>query len=339
MWIDALVVFIGTAMTLYFVLGGADYGAGILELFPAKAYRTRQKNIINHALGPVWEANHMWLVIVVVILFVGFPDIFNQVMISLHWPMVALLFGIVTRGAMFAFRHYDAVEGRRSQFLYTSLFSLSSLWTSLWIGIIGTSLFRGRLQLESQNVWLNYIYPWWGLLPLGVGFFVATMFTFLASIYLIGETHDAQMQAFFKRRARYLNAGLYVVGMLVFYLSQEENSVFLAHFFEHPVALSCFFIAFVFCALLWLFGVNSPMLLARILAAGQTTAILFGWYVLHLPAAFVRSDGPVYFANTGAPLPVLKQLLMALLIGSLLIFPSLFFLLAVFKQKKSRRPV
>ena len=76
----------------------------------------------------------MWLILIVVILFVGFPTIFTTLMVSLHMPMLALLAGIVVRGTAFTFRHYDAVQEPKSQGVYTVLFSVSSLWTSVWFG-------------------------------------------------------------------------------------------------------------------------------------------------------------------------------------------------------------
>ena len=108
--IDVLVFFIGASLLLYVVLGGSDFGAGIIELLPAGRLRDAQKRVINRAMGPVWEANHMWLILIVVILFMGFPTIFTTLMVALHVPMLALLVGIVVRGTAFTFRHYDAVQ-------------------------------------------------------------------------------------------------------------------------------------------------------------------------------------------------------------------------------------
>ena len=120
--IYVLLFFVGASIVLYVVLGGADYGAGILELLPSKGNRAAQKKLINSAMGPVWEANHMWLVIVVVILFMGFPKAFQNIMVSLHLPMVALLLGIVIRGSTFTFRHYDAKQTGKSQKFYSAAF-------------------------------------------------------------------------------------------------------------------------------------------------------------------------------------------------------------------------
>lgn len=150
--IDVLVFFIGASLWLYVLLGGSDYGAGILELLPAGGRREAQKHVINEAMGPVWEANHIWLILVIVVLFVGFPTIFTTLMVALHIPMLALLVGIVVRGTAFTFRHYDAIQAPGSQRVYTLLFGVSSLWAALWLGIIVASLNRGLIVARVGGV-------------------------------------------------------------------------------------------------------------------------------------------------------------------------------------------
>ena len=144
--IELLIGFIGASLLLYVLLGGSDYGAGILELLPAGRHREAQTKVINEAMGPVWEANHMWLILIVVILFMGFPGIFTTLMVALHLPMLGLLVGVVVRGTTFTFRHYDPIQTGPSQRTYTWLFGLSSLWTALWLGIIAASLNRGIID-------------------------------------------------------------------------------------------------------------------------------------------------------------------------------------------------
>src|SRR5690606_24369335 len=109
-------------------------------------------------------------------------------MTALHLPMLALLVGIVVRGTAFTFRHYDAIQEPKTQRAYTWLFGISSLWTSLWLGIIVASLTRGIIDPDTRDPWAAYVAPWWGAYPLAVGFFVACIFLFLACVYLIGET-------------------------------------------------------------------------------------------------------------------------------------------------------
>ncbi len=331
--IYVLLFFIGASLLLYVVLGGADYGAGILELLHSGKFREKQKHLINRAMGPVWEANHMWLIIVVVILFMGFPKVFLTLMTSLHIPMVALLMGIVIRGAVFTFRHYDPIQEPHSQKLYTTLFGLSSLWTSLWLGIIAGSIFHGDINSTSTNFIEAYILPWLGAFQLAMGLFVVSIFSYLASIYLIGETEDPAMKRYFLRRALTLNVCVILNGALVFLASYLEQGNLVGRFFENPLALICLVSATLFFLALWSVAKSKRIYLLRVLAAGQISFILFGWYSIYAPNALLDKAGSLTFFTAAAPESTLRQLTLALVVGSVFIFPSLFYLLKIFKWK------
>lgn len=332
---DILIFFIGASLLLYVVLGGSDYGAGILELLPAGGLRERQKQVVNEAMGPVWEANHMWLILVVVILFMGFPPVFATLMTSLHLPMLALLVGIVVRGAAFTFRHYDAVQEPRSQRIYTRLFGLSSLWTAFWLGVIVTSLHRGIIDTDTRDFWAAYVAPWWGPYPWATGFFVACIFLFLACVYLIGETDDAELRRRFARHAAAANVLVVVAGALVFAASSGEREGLLAQFLRRPAALGAMGLATLLFVALWAFINRRRPWLTRVVAAGQVSLILAGWCLLYAPNAMETTRGPVSFYETAAPEATLRQLVIALLVGSAFIFPALFFLMKVFKTRPS----
>lgn len=331
--IETLIGFIGASLWLYIVLGGIDYGAGILELLPAGTLREPQKQVINQAMGPVWEANHMWLILIVVILFMGFPLIFTTLMISLHLPMLALLLGIVIRGAVFTFRHYDAIQAPTSQRVYTLLFGSSSLWTAFWLGIIAASLNRGAIDLETRDPWQAYIAPWWGLYPVAVGFFIVSIFVFLAAVYLIGETEDQALRQHFTHRAILLNVGVVLAGGGVFLSSLGERQSLVSSFVKHPGTLAVMGVATALFVALWVFIRAGRIRLTRIVASGQVTLILLGWVLLFAPNAVLTQQKPLSFYDTAAPAATLWQLVLALLIGSLFIFPSLFYLFRVFKMK------
>jgi cytochrome bd ubiquinol oxidase subunit II len=334
MMIDILVFFIGASLLLYVLLGGSDYGAGILELLPGDGLREKQKHVINDAMGPVWEANHMWLILIVVILFMGFPTIFTTLMVSLHIPMLALLAGIVVRGTAFTFRHYDAVQEPKSQRVYTVLFSVSSLWTAVWLGIIVASLNRGIIDPAARDVWTAYVAPWWGLYPLSVGMFVACIFVFLACVYLIDETTDEALAKRFRGHAAVFNCLVIAAGATVFVTSLGERESLPVTFFKNPWTLGVMGVASLLFVALWFFITSHRVWLTRVVAAGQVSLILLGWWLLYAPNAMVTATGSLNFYQVAAPDATLRQLVWALLIGSCFIFPSLIFLLRVFKLKR-----
>jgi cytochrome d ubiquinol oxidase subunit II len=334
--IDLIVGFIGASLLLYVLLGGSDFGAGILELLPVGRLREAQKEVVNRAMGPVWEANHMWLVLVVVILFMGFPAIFTTLMIALHVPMLALLAGIVVRGAAFTFRHYDAVREVRTQRIYTWLFGLSSLWSALWLGIIAASLNRGIIDPAARGIWAAWYAPWWGLYPLAVGVFVACIYFFLASIFLVGETEVPELKRRFLRLAAWGNGLVVLAGGLVFAASLGERKNLPAAFLQAPMNLTVVVLATLLFVVLWFFVAKRRTMVVRIVASGQVALILLGWYVLYAPNALNTAQGPLSFYDTAAPPATLRQLVLALLVGSAFIFPSLFYLFRVFKLTDGR---
>ena len=332
--IEILLFFIGASLLLYVIFGGADYGAGILELFPADPeLKEQRKNLINHAMGPVWEANHIWLILVVVILFMAFPFIFTTLMTTLHLPMVFLLLGIVVRGTAFTFRHYDAVQEERSQKIYTWLFSFSSLWTAFWLGVIVASLNRGLIDPEVLDFKKAYIDPWWGLHPFVTGLFVVFIFAFLASIYLVGESQQPGLRRYFLSKGILFNILTVLTGGLVFATASLENLTWPLAFFQNIWTLLCLAGASFLFVILWSLVRRSQVFWLRVTAAGQVSLILLGWYILHAPDVMQTQQGPISFYETAAPPATLWQLVLALLVGSLFIFPSLIYLLKIFKSK------
>src|SRR3954466_6248314 len=96
------------ALVIYVLMGGADFGGGVWDLLAAGPRRREQRALIEKALGPIWEANHVWLILVVVLLFAAFPPAFAAISIALHIPLTLFLVGVVFRGSAFTFRSYDA---------------------------------------------------------------------------------------------------------------------------------------------------------------------------------------------------------------------------------------
>src|SRR3954463_6396654 len=144
--LTVVILFLCFAILLYFLLGGADFGAGIIELFTSDGNKHRTRKTMYQAIGPIWEANHMWLIITVVILFVGFPDIYSEMCTYLHIPLLILLLGIIARGTAFTFRNYDAIKDENTQNLYNHMFVYSSFVTPLFLGIIAGSALSGQID-------------------------------------------------------------------------------------------------------------------------------------------------------------------------------------------------
>ncbi|MDX1721169.1 MAG: cytochrome d ubiquinol oxidase subunit II, partial [Salegentibacter mishustinae] len=137
------------SLLLYVLLGGADFGAGIVELFSSAKNKEHTRDTIYRVMGPIWEANHIWLIIMLVILWVAFPAYFNIIIIYLHIPLTLVLLGITLRGVAFVFRHYDAVVDK-SQFWYNWLFRIGSFVTPVFLGMSFGALIGGKIIITED---------------------------------------------------------------------------------------------------------------------------------------------------------------------------------------------
>ena len=137
------------ALTAYVLLGGADFGGGIWDLLADGPRKTRQRELIAHAIGPVWEANHVWLILAIVLLFTCFPRAFSRIAIALHVPLTLMLIGIVLRGSAFVFRQYGGLTR------WGTVFAVSSAATPFFLGVTLGAMTAGQ--------------AWWEPFPIAVG--------------------------------------------------------------------------------------------------------------------------------------------------------------------------
>ena len=134
------------ALVVYALSGGADYGGGMWDLLASGPRAPRQRAAIEHAIGPIWEANHVWLILVIVVLFTAFPEAFAVIMTALHIPMTAVLLGIVLRGSTFVFRKYDVQDGAVHR-RWSTLFGASSVFTPFVLGLCLGALASGEIRV------------------------------------------------------------------------------------------------------------------------------------------------------------------------------------------------
>src|SRR5262247_2993236 len=152
------------SLTLYALLGGADCGGGVWDLFASGPRMRAQRELIAEAIGPVWEANHVWLILVVVLLFTAFPPAFAAIATALHIPLTLMLIGIVLRGSAFTFRSYDRREDN-VQRRWGHVFAVASLITPILLGIIVGAIASGNIQVRGGVVTTGFIHSWLAPFP------------------------------------------------------------------------------------------------------------------------------------------------------------------------------
>jgi cytochrome bd ubiquinol oxidase subunit II len=332
--LTVVILFLFFAILLYFLLGGADFGAGIIELFTSDPNKNRTRRTMYQAIGPIWEANHMWLIIAVVILFVGFPRIYTQMSIYLHIPILIMLMGIIARGTAFTFRAYDAIKGERTQYLYNHIFVYSSFITPLFLGIIAGSAISGHIDTKATSFMDAYVYSWFNLFSVAVGLFTVALCGFLAAIYLIGESTEEIDVKRFILKAKVLNILAFVFGGLVFLAAEIENIHLASWIFGNPISLIAVIAASISLVLLWLTINKGKRLIARAFAAFQVSMILLSVGYRHYPNFIMIKGGQnMSLLTEHATEKTIDTLGTALLAGSLLILPSLFYLYYSFKDR------
>ncbi len=286
------------------------------------------------AIGPVWEANHMWLIIAIVILFVGFPHIYTTMSVYLHIPLLIMLIGIIARGTAFVFRHYDAVKDDM-QWLYNRIFRYSSFITALFLGIIAGSLISGHIDSEANDFVSAYIFSWLNWFSIAVGFFTVSLCGFLAAIYLIGETTDEHDKRRFIRKAEFMNIAAVIFGAMVFIAAELDNIPLIDWVFKNAVGLTAIILASLSLILLWYLLIKGKTKVLRILAGFQVTMILLAISYAHFPNFIQLKNGnAISLFETVGPEKTIYSLGLALLLGSILILPFLGYLFYKFQKKE-----
>lgn len=317
------------SLVLYALLGGADYGGGVWDLFAFGRRAREQRELIAHAIGPVWEANHVWLILVLVILFTAFPPAFAVIATALHIPITLLLIGIVLRGTAFTFRTYD-VQRDEVQRRWSLIFSIASIITPILLGIILGAIASGNIRVENGVVTSGFVRPWLAPFPLAVGFFALALFAFIAAVYLTVEAEQGKLQEDFRLRALLSGVAVGLLALTVFLLAGTGAPTVRAGISRTSWALALHILTAVFAIgafyMLWTRRYRA----ARVCAAGQATLILLGWAFAQFPY-LVEPD--ISITSAAAPQITLRLLFGALIAGAILLFPSYYYLFRIFKTE------
>ncbi|MGH7258851.1 MAG: cytochrome d ubiquinol oxidase subunit II [Nitrospiraceae bacterium] len=328
------------SLIFYVLTAGADFGAGVWTLFAAGERSRRQHQaLIDRAIAPIWEANHVWLILVVTILFAAFPKAFALISTTLHIPLTLMLVGIVLRGSAFAFRTHD-VEAHRNQndpaqVFWMRVFGGSSVLTPLMLGLTIGTIAAGHLSMKPQSFYGSYVQPWLGPFPMTVGVFALVLFMYLAVVYLLLETSDATLQEDLRRRSLVTWLVVTVVGLVVFIASKRgapEIYDGLVHAIAGQLTLLATFAASLASGISLL---RRWYAAARVCTAFQVILILLGWAWSQYPYLVVPD---LTVSDAAAPAPILELLLWSLVIGALLLFPSLYYLYRIFKAHTFTTP-
>ncbi len=313
----------------YAVLGGADFGAGLLDLFAVGPLAQRQHRLINHALGPVWEANHVWLIFLLVGLFNIFPSAFAILTTALFLPLGIVLIGIVLRGAAFIFRIYALESTSRIARVWSYIFNVTSVVTPFFLGASAAAVASGRIRVYRGIVQPDLGVSWTTPFALTIGAMAVALCTTLAAIYLAVEARvdkDVTLAETYRWRAIIAGALTAVLGTLGLALAPSEAPLLWQGMLMRaiPVVIATMVIGLAAAVAVF----TRHYRLARILVIVEAAFLLGSWGLSQLPY-IIPPD--VTISNSANDPNVILTVLIATACGMLILLPSLYYLFAVFK--------
>ncbi len=316
------------ALTAYAVLAGADFGGGVWDLFASGPRANEQRGAVAEAMGPVWEANHVWLIFMITGLFTAFPVTFGVLALALYIPFTIAMVGIVLRGASFAFRAHGAdAVGPTSP--WGVIFGVASVVTPFFLGTAAAAVASGSIHAPGGRLASGYLDGWTTPLAIVIGLFALSICAYLAATYLMVENEDRpDLLADFRRRAIAAALVSGALALLAVAISFFDGSRLLESLTGRGLPL--FVLALLNGPLaLWAVWRSRPRI-ARVAVVGQVVLVAWAWAIGQWPY-LVPPD--LTISATAAPEATLTGMLAVVTIGGLLLLPSLWLLFRVFKAR------
>jgi cytochrome bd ubiquinol oxidase subunit II len=330
LWAELLWVAIGAGLVLYALTGGPDLGAGVWSLLARGPRKVAQRELLHHAIAPIWEANHVWLIFVIVILFSAFPRAFSAISIALHIPIALALLGIVFRGAAFAFHAYG-IQTDRTRQRWSRVFYVSSIATPVLLGVVAGALGTGQVRVINARVASGFFAGWTTPFAWTVGAFTLSLFATLAALYLSAEAEEPDVADDFRRNAIAAELVTGLLAAVVTWRASVEAPLLYERLMQSTwtwlVQVGTAALAVTTLLLSWV----RELRWARFTGAAQVTFVVVGWG-LAMDEHFVLPDVSVAYSIGYAP--VLPVFAVAFGAGALLLIPAFWYLLRVFKAKR-----
>lgn len=307
-------------VVLYALFGGADFGSGFYDLTAGGAARGgRLRVLIDHSIGPVWEANHVWLIYILVFFWTAFPTAYAAVMNTLFLPLVLALLGIVARGAAFAFRKYAATLPQAR--LFGAVFAGSSLITPFFLGTVAGGIASGRVPLHGRgNLLTSWLHPtsiFGGLIAVGTC-------SLLAGTFLTADAHRSGDETLTGQlRVRTLLVGALTGALVLAALIpiDRDAPTLSRHLLGRaaPLVILSAVAGVVTLGLLW----RSRYGLARLSAVTAVACVVLGWGVAQYPWLLVDQ---LSIGDGAGARATLVGLLVVVGISAVVVVPALAYL-------------
>ncbi len=311
----------------YAMFGGADFGGGVWTALASGPRARDQREAIFRAMGPVWETNHVWLILIIVTLFTAFPAAYGDLFTALLVPLVIALVGIVFRGAAFAFRHYGQEASVRLP-ATSEVFSIASIITPLTMGMALGAIAGGHISIEDGIVTSGLYGPWLHPFAVVCGLIAVAICGFLTACYMTTRSAGA-LQEDFRNRGLAASLVLGATTTLALPIAYWDAAVFWDRILR-PMPLAVMSLAVVagVCSLVVLW--RRVYVLAPPVAAATVALVIAAWGAVQYPYLILPGDK---IADVAAGHETLRAFLLALPIGALVLVPSLVLLYVTFSEK------
>ena len=330
---EITLIFLCTSLTAYVLFAGADFGGGILES-TLWGHKDLQKRL-QATLAPIWEANHVWLIAFIVILFVGFPAAYATLSTMLFVPISMALLGIIFRGSFFTFRKYDPEPKGRLP-IYSFLFRTSSIVTPLFFGLMVGSLLQPFPNPQTDGMlgfFELYISPWISPMSILCGLFLLTLFAYLAAVFFYGECETSGDQAIIAKRIYIFFGFCFLTGGSILILGLTSGLVQMEKAWT-PFQAVIQILAFLGIPLMGWSLKRHKKWQMRMAAGLQCLCILVGWFSTQFPVFLSFRSGETLTAqNSAAPENTLFWLNIVLSLVLIVVLPPLFYLFKLFDKK------
>ncbi len=325
---EAAYALLGLGLIAYVVTAGADFGGGFWHLWARGPRAEAQREAIEHAIAPIWEANHVWLIFVIVVLFTLFPRAFAAISIALHVPMALALLGIVARGAAFSFRAYG-LEGPSGRRRWGLVFAGSSALTPVCLGMTLAALSSGAIRVLADEVTTGYLAGWLSPFAWLTGLLSLALFALLAAVYMTVET-TAEVREDFRRRALASEGIAGALAAATAWRAAVDAPALFARLSGSPWTWPLQGLtAAAALAVIIALG-RRRFALARMLVIVQVGCVVLGWGAA-MDGHFILPD--VSLGDGRAPEQVFDAVFPALAAGGALLLPALWYLFRVFKSR------
>jgi cytochrome d ubiquinol oxidase subunit II len=324
----AVAVVLLAALAAYALFGGADFGAGFWDLTAGGAEQgTAPRGLIERSIGPVWEANHVWLIFIFVLTWTAFPAAYQSITLTMFVPLAIAALGIVLRGASFAFR--KAVMTLRFRRIFGAAFALSSVLVPFCMGAIAGGIASG--QVPSGGRAGDPVDSWLNPTSLVTGVLAVVVAAYLAAVYLVWnaqQSGDTDLVEYFRRRAVVTAVVAGVVAAVGLLVLRSDASYVFHGLMSRALPLVVLSAASGIGALVLL--VRNAARGARVLAALAVVALIASWGVAQWPYILPESTT---VSAAAAPSGTLATLLVAVGFALVIVLPG-FVLLYVLDQRQ-----